>query len=445
MATDEANTNIDWLQVERDVERLFSSAPLSPADLQGHGRLEALYPGRASEVRLLMRAVRDPAKHILLYGERGLGKTSLANTFWMTSHTPRQPILVARMQVHPFDDFSSLWLRALDEFQSINVYEPKPTLIDPTSVSPEIIRRELQKVPSNVTTIIIVDEFDQLQDNKARELTAHLLKFLHDHAVNATVLLIGVAENVEELIVNHQSLRRVLSLVKLERMNASDLNEILDSRLRLTPLRLCDEARSELVALSCGLPYYTQTLGKLAALNAINDHRDRINVNDIDAAIESFLVESGQSFSADYERAIESQQPDNIFCEVILACALADSDAGGVVKPAAVAKTLNLVMPNKSQPLVRIQHCMSLFASDRRGKILTRAGKKGDYRYRFSDALMRPFIIIRSIKDHTIDENSRGILFRSHEKGFRDAGYRLGIAEAYVAHLGMVPPTESGQ
>jgi hypothetical protein len=88
---------------------------------------------------------------------------------------------------------------------------------------------------------------------------------------------------------------------------------------------------------------------------------------------------------------------------------------------------------------------MSLFASDRRGKILTRAGKKGDYRYRFSDALMRPFIIIRSIKDHTIDENSRGILFRSHEKGFRDAGYRLGIAEAYVAHLGMVPPTESGQ
>ena len=441
MATDEANANIDWLQVERDVERLFSSAPLSPADLQGHSRLEALYPGRASEVRLLMRAVRDPAKHILLYGERGLGKTSLANTFWMRSHTPQRPILVARIQVHPFDDFSSLWARALDEFQSINFYETESARIDLTSISPESIRREFQKLPPNVTNIVIIDEFDQLQANEARELTAHLLKFLHDHAVNVTVLLIGVAENVEELIINHQSLRRVLSLVKLERMNASDLNEILDSRLRLTPLRLCNEARSELVALSCGLPYYAQALGKLAALNAINDHRDSIDVNDVDAAIENFLVESGQSFSADYEQAIESQQPDNIFCEVILACALAVSDAGGVVEPAAVAKTLSLVMPNKSQPLARIRHCMSLFSSDRRGKILTRIGRKGDYRYRFSDALMRPFIIIRSIKDHSIDENSRGILFHSHEKRIRDAGYRLGIAEAYVAQLGMIAPT----
>jgi|SRR5580704_6311677 predicted GTPase len=79
MTMDEPKTNDDWLQLKLDVSRLFSAAPLS----QAIRRRENPYTGRISEVRVMMDAVQDPAKHILLYGERGLGKTSLANTFWM--------------------------------------------------------------------------------------------------------------------------------------------------------------------------------------------------------------------------------------------------------------------------------------------------------------------------------------------------------------------------
>ncbi len=88
---------------------------------------------------------------------------------------------------------------------------------------------------------MIVDEFDLLRVKEARELTANLIKSLHDYGSNVTVILIGVAENVDELLINHQSLRRVLSFVKLARMSTNDLNDILDSRLRLTPLTLSDE------------------------------------------------------------------------------------------------------------------------------------------------------------------------------------------------------------
>src|ERR1700692_1835821 len=91
----EPENNKDWLQLELDVGRLFSAAPLPPG-LSGHiGSEEELYAGRRSEVRRMMEAVRDPAKHILLYGERGLGKTSLANTFWRNSSTSNYPIFSA--------------------------------------------------------------------------------------------------------------------------------------------------------------------------------------------------------------------------------------------------------------------------------------------------------------------------------------------------------------
>jgi hypothetical protein len=441
MTMGESKTTNDWLQLERDVGRLFSSAPLSAIGSLGHGPREELYFGRASEVRQMVHAVRDPAKHILLYGERGLGKTSLANTFWRNASTSDYPIFAARVQVNPFDDFSSLWSRALEEFQAVFQHHNSEIRSNFAHVSPDIVRHEFQKIPRNLGAVMIVDEFDLLRAREARELTANLLKSLHDHAINVTVLLIGVAENVEELIVDHQSLRRVLSLVKLERMNTIDLKEILDSRLRLTPLGISDEARSEIVALSCGLPYYIQTLGRFVVNNAIKDQRLQINICDVNAAIDQFIIEYGPSFSDDYQKATEIRHVGNIVGEVILASALARPDSSGVFSASDVAKTLNTIAPDKGYHDARVQQYLAQFALDRRGKVLVRTGIKGDYRYRFADALMQPFIVLKAIKDAIIDENVRHLLFHSASERDHDAGDRAKVAAADATPLGVTIPT----
>jgi hypothetical protein len=433
-------TSIDWVQLELEVGRLFSAAPLSPDGLRGPELREILYPGRASEVRLMMSAVRDPAKHILLYGERGLGKTSLSNTFWQSSNTVRSPILTARVQAEPFDSFSSLWSRALVEFQAATLHYDVSINSDFEHVTPDIVRREFQKLPARLLFIMIVDEFDLLKEQAARELTANLLKSLHDRAINVTVVLIGVAENVRELIIDHQSLRRVLSLVKLERMNIIDLNKILDNRLRLTPLKFSDEARSEILTLSCGLPYYVQILGKSTTQNAIKQQRILIEIEDVNVAIENFLLESGQSFADDYQRAADNRQVGNISHEVLLASALAHADTGGFFRPSEVVSTLNLIVPGNDYHHARVHQYLSQFISDRRAKILIRGGVKGGYRYRFSDALMQPFIVMRAIKDTIIGDRLRHRLFHLGQEQLRDGGYRLGVAEANAAQLGMIMP-----
>jgi GTPase SAR1 family protein len=441
MNVEAPKTSIDWVQLDLEVGRLFSAAPLSPDGFQGLGLREILYPGRASEVRLMMSAVRDPAKHILLFGERGLGKTSLSNTFWQSSNTVRNPILTARVQAEPFDSFSSLWSRALVEFQAATLHYDVSIRSDFEQVTPDIVRREFQKLPPRLLFTMVVDEFDLLQEQEARELTANLLKALHDRAINVTIILIGVAENVRELIINHQSLRRVLTLVKLERMNIIDLGKILDNRLQLTPLKFSDEARSEIVTISCGLPYYVQILGKSASQNAVKQHRTLVEIEDMNAAIENFLLESGQSFADDYQRAADSRQVDNISHKVLLASALAHADTGGFFRPSEVVSILNLIVPGNDYHHARVHRYLSQFILDKRAKILIRAGAKGDYRYRFSDALMQPFIVMRAIKDITIDHRLRHRLFHFGQEQLRDGGYRLGVAEANAAQLGMIMPT----
>jgi GTPase SAR1 family protein len=427
------SAEIAWEELEQNIGNLFSAAPLPPNGTRAYG----LYPGRASEVRQMMRAVRDPAKQILLYGERGLGKTSLCNTFWQSSTTANDPILISRVQAYPFDDFASLWSRALAAFKTAGARISSEF----EHVTPDIVRCEFQKIRRDQLSIIVIDEFDLLRNEPARELTVNLLKSLHDNRINVTVILVGVAENVEELINDHRSLRRVLSLVKLERMNIIDLNEILESRLRLTPLTISDEARSEIVTLARGLPYYVQTLARFTAENAVRHRRIRLLIEDVNAAIEEFLVDSGQSFADDYERATDSEQAGNIYQEIILAGALAPADPDGSFQPSGVAEMLNLVAPGDTYHYSRIQQYLGQLISEKRGNLLTRSGVKGAYRYRFSDALIQPFIILRAIRNAMIDEGLRHRLFRLEIDQFRDAGHRLGLAELNAVQLGMIVPT----
>jgi Cdc6-like AAA superfamily ATPase len=177
----------DWLQLEWELGTLFSGAPVAEDDL---------FAGRGAEVRRMLETVLDRSKHVVLFGERGVGKTSIANVFWKRYNKVLQTVVAARVQADPSDNFSSLWIKALEELQAVSVQTGRADLVPINTafeqITPDIIRRELQKCSPNSIPIIIIDEFDKLRNREARELTAHVIKSLHDNAatVNTTVILV---------------------------------------------------------------------------------------------------------------------------------------------------------------------------------------------------------------------------------------------------------------
>jgi putative ribosome biogenesis GTPase RsgA len=65
----------DWQAREWEVQDLFSpAAPINSA---------SLIAGRQEQISQLTDAVFENGRHAILFGERGVGKTSLANTFHM--------------------------------------------------------------------------------------------------------------------------------------------------------------------------------------------------------------------------------------------------------------------------------------------------------------------------------------------------------------------------
>jgi ATP-dependent Clp protease ATP-binding subunit ClpA len=63
----------DWMMLEFEISTLFDGAPIDEEDL---------FAGRSHEVRRILEAVFARSKHVVLFGERGVGKTSLSNVFW---------------------------------------------------------------------------------------------------------------------------------------------------------------------------------------------------------------------------------------------------------------------------------------------------------------------------------------------------------------------------
>lgn len=371
----------------------------------------------------MLEAVLDRSKHVVLFGERGVGKTSIANVFWKRYNKSLQTVIAARVQADPSDNFSSLWIKCFEELKAVSVQTGRSDLIPiDTSfeqVTPDIIRREFQKCKPNAIPILIIDEFDKLRDQSARELTAHVIKALYDNAdtINVTVILVGVAEDIRDLIEDHKSLKRALSEVKLERMKSPELNEVLDKRLRLTPMDIHPDSRWTIITLSRGMPYYVQMMGKYSSVNAVHRRKLKIVTEDVEAAMDHLIEDSGQSFQDDYKEAVHSNQSDNLFKEVLLSCALAQTDESGFFTPTNVIDPLNSILHERKRHAHFDRHLRE-FISEKRGCILIRRGDERQYRFRFNDPMMQPYIIIKGIRDGMIDEETRKKLLYREQLSF---------------------------
>jgi len=143
----------------------------------------------------------------------------------------------------------------------------------------------LQKCGANVLPIIIIDEYNEVIDEDAKRLTANLIKEFYDYTITATVIIVGVAENISEMIQDHASIDRALVQVPLSRMSPAELKEIIQKRASRTVMTFSGDAMWTIIVLSRGLPYFTQTLSKYAALHAIADRRLSVTNDDVEASM----------------------------------------------------------------------------------------------------------------------------------------------------------------
>lgn len=350
------------------------SAPIDDLDL---------FAGRNAQAQEVIGAITQKGQHAAVYGERGVGKTSLANVLADIFKDPSLPSFVSvKVNCQTDDSFPSLWggvFRGLEIDSS-------------TRLSPEDVRFRLANASS--PALIVIDELDRLESDSALTSLADTVKALSDHAVPSTLVLVGVAQSVSELIGEHQSIARALVRVQMPRMSRSELREILEKGCERAELTADPEAVDEITLLSRGLPHFAHLLGLHAGTHVVTDDRREVTMTDVKLAlpraVKNHIVES------DYHKAVHSSHGDALYESVLMACALARQDQFGYFTAGAVREPLR-VIAGRAIDIPAFARHLSQFLEVSRGSVLQRTGSPRRYLYRFSDPILQTYAVLNGL------------------------------------------------
>jgi Cdc6-like AAA superfamily ATPase len=362
-----------------------------------------LFFGRIRQLTAVGRLVETAGQHGVIFGERGVGKTSLA----AVSLHIFGGRLGMRINCDSGDTFASLWEKVIEELILLTKSRREPvddttkSIIEDTvellhfdAIGPDRVRHALRLLAEVAPVLIYFDEFDRIADARCHALLADTIKTLSDQLVNATLVIVGVADDVDTLISNHRSIERALAQVPMPRMDVDEVEEIIEKGFAELDLKATPGALYRLARLPQGLPHFAHLLAREAASEAIYLSRDEVTEENVRTAIRASIEHADESMTRAYVEATASSH-QTLYENVLLACAMARVDDLGYFTPGDLRGPLKRIT-GETYDIPRYARHLVQFCNER-GPVLERAGGERKWRYRFINPEMRPHIVMRAV------------------------------------------------
>lgn len=249
-----------------------------------------LFFGREAEVSKLIKYLNTPGQHAILYGERGVGKSSLAN---ITCKLLIENLIDGSIFKKRCDSSDTFLTIVADPLKAVGIdisIKEKETASGKAiggsfGISGEITDEQTSKMagystsalsPSWVASkiqdiqgLLMIDEFDVIKNANDKRKIAELIKQLSDVNGSFKILVVGIAESAVELTAGHSSVQRCLKETRIGRMQDSELEKIITGGQHRLGITFSKEAIKRVVSVSSGYPHFTHLLALKAAEDAI--------------------------------------------------------------------------------------------------------------------------------------------------------------------------------
>jgi hypothetical protein len=259
---------------EEEFVKIQNLSPTGPVQLE-----ENLY-GREKQLRIIKQAFYAPGRSVFIHGDRGVGKTSLAQTVaYKQQSSSRDPVFLA---CSPDATFRSIMRDAITELQNndanrsskyatahkgtlglpgvasyqVHITQARADSVPELSMDLNRVVAILSDIGAKEDRVVVIDEFDRIASDAERSHFADFIKQIGDQRIGIRFVFCGVGESLEKLLGAHASCYRYLESVELPRLSWDARWAIIDRASSALNVSVGDRARYRIAAISDGFPHY---------------------------------------------------------------------------------------------------------------------------------------------------------------------------------------------
>lgn len=365
----------------------------------------------------LLDALRDRGAQVLLYGDTGVGKSSLIDIA-----ADDEKLGKVTVECFSSDSFDSLIDKALK--QLVTVREISRTrskdgsgelsgtggLSSFLNVKGTITRGWFRKsefevvqqppidaliaaMKANKKQLVVFDNFQNIVSQDDRRLVAQAMELMADRAstgINARIVVIGIAADADKLLAGSGSYTRRTVQIGVPRMPDEEVREIITRGFRLLSITVDPDVVEQVVFFSDGFPYFAHLLGLSLARTARRSSTP-LDAAHVEDALERAAKEVNASYAERVQRALELSGEVRPREQILRL--LADSDQRTWLGKDVQTAWEDHFNDGRSD-FSFLYSALGALATEKYGAILTRTGPNKSFRYQFTDPQLRPYLRI---------------------------------------------------
>lgn len=333
----------------------------------------AMLAGRTDLLRTMIRAIEDQYLHLVLFGPRGIGKTSILHVLSGIARESRY--LVRYVSCGERSSFNALFRSVMGDIPLLfhARYDPASAEIeeglsfaDLLDESPLTVDRasELFSQVAGTRLLIVLGEFDRADEADFRQSVAELIKNVSDRGSQVQLVIAGVAQNLTEIIAHVPSIRRNILGLRVPNMAQDEIAELISNGQQASGMAFTPKALQLINLTALGLPYLASLVGQHAGFAALDRSSTTIDHGDVHRGISQVLAHLDLRIAPDVRQRMEQAIRDGhertlsrlaqvaLANSFLLPCAEVERELNGVSTAGAtetlerMAKVYRLITPS---------------------------------------------------------------------------------------------------